>query len=155
MSRRHTDLMLAVGMAGAIPDSYLNETPEPDEAITKKLVAICQATRSALVVFGKVGKENLVAIESVIDKAQADKKILGRARSIITYIDYAIWLLEATMSDKDGVKAPAKIRGAQGLVYIKRIIAALVDLRIELAGNRNYDMCSIAGISAAERFMSL
>lgn len=153
MSRRHVVLMEAIGMAGAIVPTYREgETKDINHRTEKALVVVEQRILSAMWYFGSVGKENLKKIGDRIDKANEDKGILGRARSILTFIDYSVWLLERTMI---GYKPAANIKGRCGRIHIQRIIDALVDLRIEIAGKRDFTMCSVAGIKAAERYASL
>jgi hypothetical protein len=153
MSRRHVELMEAIGMAGALVPTYREGTiKDINPRVEKTLNRIDQRVVSAMWHFGAVGKENLQWIEDRIDKAHQERNILGRARSILTFIDYAIWLLESTMS---GEKPPANIKGKCGRIHIQRIIDALVDFRIELAGKRDFTMCSVAGIKAAERYAAL
>lgn len=153
MSKRHTTLMAAIGMAGAIAPTYRDQTMAiPSARVDKLLNAIEQQCQIAIHSFGRIGRENILNLEKRIDSAHADRDILGRARSIITFIDYAIWLLENTMT---GDKPAANIKGKCGRIHIQRIIDALVDLRFEIAGDRRYEVCSIAGIKAAERWMQL
>lgn len=152
MSKRHTELMEAIGMAGAIVPTYRERDMAISDRISKQLTRIDQRVTSAIWFFGHVGKENLQGIAGRIDRANEDKDCLGRARSIITFIDYSVWLLENTMI---GDKPAANIKGKCGRIHIQRVVDALVDLRIEIAGNRRYEICSVAGIKAAERWMQI
>lgn len=153
MSRLHVELMEAIGMAGAIVPTYREGTiKDIDQRIEKNLNKIEQRVVSAMWYFGSVGKDNLQWIADRIEKAHHERNILGRARSILTFIDYAVWLLESTMS---GEKPAANIKGRCGRIHIQRIIDSLIDFRAEISGSRNFEMCSIAGIKAAERYASL
>jgi hypothetical protein len=150
MSKLHTKLMASIGMAGAIVPTYREANPVPRFRVEKCLVTIDQRTTAAIRYFGKVGAENIIKIGDKIDAANADRDCLGRARSILTYIDYAVWLLETALED-----GTANIKGSQGRFYVKALIASLVALREEIAGNRNFECCSIAGIKAAEVWKGL
>lgn len=153
MSRRHVVLMEAIGMAGAIVPTYREGTTKDINPRTEKaLVVIEQRVVSAMWYFGAVGSENLQRISDRIDKAHDERNILGRARSILTFIDYSVWLLDRTM---EGDKPDANIKGRCGRVHIQRIIDALIDFRAEISGSRNFEICSIAGIKAAERYVAL
>lgn len=152
MSKRHTELMASIGMAGGIVQTYREQTLHVTPAIDKHLNNISQCVKAAIIIFGNVGQENILRISEKIDRAHDDNAILGRARSIITFIDYAVWLLESTMT---GNKPPGMIKGIRGKVIIVRIVNALMELRYEISGKRNYEMCSIAGIKAAERWMQI
>lgn len=149
---RHKKVMLSLGMAGGIVPTYRERAPKITPETSKMLNVVEHTVNSAIAFFGGLGKNNLEQVGIVIDKASADPNILGRARSIITFIDYSIWLLESQLS---GDKPPGNIKGNAGKIKIKRVIDALVNLRLSIAGNRNYDMSSIAGIKAAERFMEI
>ena len=97
MSKRHTELMAAIGMAGGIVQTYRSQTIHVSKGIEKRLNQIDQCVSMAVHTFGRVGQKNVMAIAEKIDKANNDKYILGRARSIVTFIDYATWLLESTL----------------------------------------------------------
>jgi len=148
MSEKHTKLLTAIGMAGAIPDTYRSK--DGSKKCEKALIVIDQRVTAAIRFFGRVGAENLKIIGDRIDKANADSAIMGKARSIITYVDYAIWMLESCIND-----GSARIRGIQGIVYIRYIVGALLKFREEVSGGRDWQICSIAGIKAAERFREL
>lgn len=144
--------MAAIGMAGGIVQTYREHNNHISPAIEKRLNQISQHVQSAINTFGRVGSVNLQMISDKIDRAHDDSGVLGRARSIITFIDYSVWLLESTLT---GDKPPGMINGTRGKVSIVRIINALMELRNEITGKRNYEMCSVAGIKAAERWAEL
>jgi hypothetical protein len=144
--------MAAIGMAGGIVQTYREHNHHITPETEKILNQISQHVQSAINTFGRVGSINLQMISDKIDRAHDDAGVLGRARSIITFIDYAVWLLESTFT---GDKSPGMIKGIRGKVTLVRIINALMELRYEISGKRNYEMCSIAGIKAAERWAAL
>jgi hypothetical protein len=144
--------MAAIGMAGGIVQTYREQTLHITPTVEKHLANISQCISMAIHIFGRVGHENILQIAEKIDKAHDDPGILGRARSIITFVDYAVWLLESTLT---GDKPSGMIKGIRGKVTLVRIINALMELRYEISGKRNYEMCSIAGIKAAERWAAL
>lgn len=152
MSKRHTDLMISLGMAGGVVDTYLSQCIATTPSINQKLYTVRHNVSSAIALFGRVGGKNLDKIACKIDKAKSDKDILGRSRSIITFIDYAVWMLESSLQ---GDKPPATIKGHQGKIAVLRVINSLVDLRNEIAGDANYVMSSVAGMKAAEKMIEL
>lgn len=148
MSKQHTELLARIGLAGAVVPTYREKVPDPPPKINKRLNEVDQYTAAAIRFFGRVGAENLVKIGDRID-AMNEQSCLGKPRSILTFIDFAVEILEKSMTVQDGEPAIARIKGVQGIAYIRRLIQALVDLRCELAKNRNFEICSIAGIRAA------
>lgn len=152
MSKRHTDLMIAIGMAGGVVDTYLSNNIEISNDINKRLTAVKQSVSSAIFMFGRVGNNNIKSIADKIDRAKMDDNILGSARSIISFVDYAVWMLESSLQ---GVKPPAMIKGNRGKVAVMKMINSLVDLRNEIAEDSDHFDSAIEGINAAERMMQL
>lgn len=149
MSRAHTELLARIGLAGAIVPTYRNKIQYPNDRIGKLLNAIDFYTTASIRFYGRVGAENIEKIGQRIDYMNAES-CMGKARSILTFIDFSVELLEQTLSP-DGDKKPiADINGRRGRVYIQRLIKSLVNLRLEVCGNKNFEICSIAGIKAAE-----
>jgi hypothetical protein len=149
MSKRHTELLARIGLAGAVVPTYRAKLQNPPSNINKLLFKIDQCTTAAIRHFGRVGAENIVKIGARIDKMN-EQSCLGKPRSILTFIDFSVELLETSMLVQDGKPAIARIKGLQGMVHISRLTHALVELRHELGKGRNFEICSIAGIKAAE-----
>jgi hypothetical protein len=144
MSKAHTELMARIGFVGAIVPTY-RDKKYPQDAIERRLNAVDQLVAAAIRHFGRVGKDNLASIGDRIDKMN-EGSCLGKPRSILTFIDFAVEILEDTLTPS---KSIANIKGAQGRVYIRRLIRALVDLRYAISPDRNFEICSLAGIKAA------
>ncbi len=146
MSERHAEIIARIGLAGAIVPTYATHNPRPMKTIQKHLNAIEQFATAAIRFFGKASPSETTIIDDKIKKMRR-RSCLGKSRSILTFIDFSIEILETSLS---GYPPLANLNGAQGRVYIKCMIQELLDLRSEISGKRNFEICSMAGIRAAE-----
>lgn len=143
---KHKEILSRIGLAGAIVPTYLEKTPCPQDNIKKLLNIVEFHVVKGIRFFGKAGKGNVLDIGAKIDLMR-EKTCLGKARSILTFIDFAVELMEMSMA---GPNPLARIRGTEGIYHIKAIAQALSELRSELSGKNNHDICCRAGIRAAE-----
>lgn len=146
MSVRHTELMARIGLAGAIVPTCSDSMKNPNIKTQKLIISLQQKVDAAIRFFGRVGSENIETIGRKIDEMKT-ASCLGKPRSILTFLDFAVEMLERSM---DGPGAPGNIRGASGRIYIRAIIGTLVALRLELSRSRNFEICSMAAIKAAD-----
>lgn len=146
MSKKHSEMMARIGLAGAIIPTYLEQRPEPTPEVKKALNKLDFYTQKAIRIYGRVGKKNLEKIGEKIDKMRAET-CLGRACSILTFIAYAVNLLERSM---DREKPIAMIGGSLGLGTIRDMIFSLCGLHIAIDTRPHVGTCQKAGERAAE-----
>ena len=145
MSAKHTELMGRLGMAGAIVPTYRERIGQPAPGIDKALNRVEFHFTKAIAIYGRVGKQNLEKIGAKIDEMR-ERTCLGQARSIMTFIDYAVELLERAL---DGKKPIADIKGPVGRKAVKELIYSLCDLRVAITRGE-FALCLAAGKRAVD-----
>jgi len=133
-------------MAGAVVPTYLEQIAEPNETVKRALNSVEFHTKKAIHLYGKVGRQNLEKIGAKIDLMRQET-CLGRACSILTFISYAVNLLERSL---DGDKPIADIGGPMGRHAVKHLIYALCDLHVAITKHPHVQTCQKAGERAAE-----
>jgi len=146
MSKKHTEMLARIGMAGSVVPTYLEQIEEPNEAVKRALNSVDFHTQKAIYLYGRVGKQNLEKIGKKIDLMR-DETCLGRACSILTFIAYAVNILERAI---DGNKPIADIGGPIGRHAVKHLIYSLCDLHVAITKNPHVRTCQRAGERAAE-----
>lgn len=153
MSKMHTELMARVALAGGVSPTYREKQNNHIPKVEKALNKIDLFTTAAIRYFGKVGKDNIVLIGDRIDQMN-EKSCLGKPRSILTFIDFSVEMLESSFQRDENGKMLANLKGACGRIYIRRLIDALLEFR-DSVSNKDFPCCSIAGIKAADVWRSL
>lgn len=151
---RHVELLSRIGLAGATVYSYREKVKNPAPKIEKCLNAVDFYTGATVRFFGRVGSENVSKIADKVDQMEATSHI-NKPRSILTLIDFSIELLESSIIPDETGKALASFKGQQGIVYVRRLIQSLVDLRDALSPKQDFACCSVAGIKAADIWRQL
>jgi len=146
MSKKHTEMMARIGMAGAVVPTYLEQIAEPNEVVKRALNSVDFHTQKAIHLYGKVGKQNLEKIGSKIDLMR-EETCLGKACSILTFVAYAVNVLERAL---DGEGRIANIGGSVGRKAIMELVFSLCGLHLAITKNPHVRTCQKAGERAAE-----
>jgi hypothetical protein len=146
---KHMEMLSRLGMAGAIVPTFLekkeNWKRKPVE-VTKEMLLVQHYVKKSIKIFGGAGQENVDKIGRKIDLMR-ELTCLGKERSILTFIDFSVELLELALHRP---KPLAGIQGGRGIRAVKDLAGALTAFRFALGGNRDHTLCILAGIKAAE-----
>lgn len=130
-----------IAMAGAIYDTYKSNYDRPkDNPLVESLMNdLMEEVEKAFTLYDKINAMGIDRISKKIDSAK-EKTMLSKPRSIITFIDFAIAILDE----------PARKCNGDRKIAVMNIIDLLLKIRMEIGGNREYALSSIAAIKAAD-----
>jgi hypothetical protein len=130
-----------LALAGAIYDTYESnyDRPKDNPDVDILMHELKSEVEHAFKLWDRITARGISRIEKKIEAAK-EKTMLSKPRSIITFIDFAVAILD---------EPARKCNGDRKMAVIK-IIDLLLRLRMAIGGKNEYTLSSIAAVKAAD-----